>query len=135
MMQIVHDPHVAVWYIAVSMVLMFLGSWMWLVWWKLRGMRGMLTAIMLTSLSIIVGCQGALQTADLPWINDTHVAEWIILVIARTMWAPVMVSGILTVDIYLADNNEHRALTTILYLWYIKQRARRGMEHPRSYQE
>lgn len=115
MIELPHSDHAMAFFFVLSALLTFLGTWTWLTWAYIRNMRGLLMATQLTALAIITACHGIVQ-AELPAVDPAYV-----VMVSRIAWVFVGMSALLQVDLYLADHNNHRALTTRAYHWYCKQ--------------
>lgn len=96
----------------IASVMLFGASYLWMVWWQVKGIRGLALSVALTCGAIISSCFGILQA------KQAIVPDIYLLVIHRAAWWPLMLSGLLLADIYAADHNDHRSLTTRTYLWF-----------------
>lgn len=96
----------------IATLLYFGAGYLWLVWAQVKGVRGLALATALTCGAIIASCFGILQSQQ-PLIPDF----WL-LVVHRAAWWPLTLAGLLLADLYAADHNDHRSLTTKSYLWF-----------------
>ena len=85
-----------------------------------RGIRGAALLVTLACVSVIAASFSALHVRMGP-----VAAGWLVAV-ERALWWPLLFALLVLVDLYAADNNGHRAITTRLYLWWVALRERRG---------
>lgn len=90
------------------------------VWWQVRGIRGAALLTALLCAFVVAACFAGLHSHPAPWA-----LFWLAL-LERAAWGPLLLALLVLVDLYAADNNGHRAITTILYLRWERLRARRG---------
>lgn len=92
-----------------------------LYWMHTRGLRGLAMAVALACVAVLASCFAALH--GVPW--DGTAARWL-LVLERSAWGPLVLSLLVLVDLYAADSNSHRAISTMIYLRWERLRSRRG---------
>lgn len=97
------------WFVLASL-LYFAAGYIGLVWVQVGGVRGLAIMTSLACGAIICSCFGILQS------HQAIVPDVYLLAIHRTAWWPMMFSGLLLADIYAADHNDHRSLTTKVYI-------------------
>lgn len=97
------------WFILASL-LYFAGGYIGLVWMQVGGVRGLALVTAFLCGAIICSCFGILQS------HQAIVADVWLLSIHRAAWWPMMFSGLLLADLYAADHNDHRSLTTKGYI-------------------
>jgi uncharacterized membrane protein YjjB (DUF3815 family) len=96
------------WFILASL-LYFGAGYIGMVWSQVGGVRGLALATSLLCGAIICSCFGILQS------HQALVPNVWLLAIHRAAWWPLMLSGLLLADMYAADHNDHRTVTTKLY--------------------
>lgn len=101
-----------VYWFVIATLLYFGAGYLWLIWWQVGGIRGLALATALTCGGIITSCFGILQS------HQAIVDDVWLLAIHRAAWWPLLLSGLILADIYAADHNDHRSVTTKIYLWY-----------------
>jgi hypothetical protein len=85
-----------------------------------RGIRGAALLTALLCAFVVAACFAGLHSHPAPW------ALFWLAAVERAAWGPLLLALLVLVDLYAADNNGHRAITTILYLRWERLRARRG---------
>lgn len=90
------------------------------VWAHVRGVRGL-------ALLVALLCLGGVATifALLHMHQPPLTAAWLTAV-ERSLWWPMLLALLVATDLYAADHNGHRAITTMLYLRWERLRQRRG---------
>lgn len=110
---------VAYW-LALSTLAAAGASYVACVWWQVRGVRGAALATALACLFVIASCFAGLHS------HQSLIPPPVLAALERAAWWPMLLSLFVVIDIYAADHNSHRAITTILYLRWERLRSRRG---------
>lgn len=113
---------IQIYWFLIATLLYFGAGYLWQVWAQVRGVRGMALATGLTCGAIICSCFGILQS------HQALVPDAWLLAIHRAAWWPMMMSGLLLADLYAADHNDHRSLTTRIYIAYKRMAAWHSVE-------
>ena len=102
-----------VWYWAALSALAAGGAtYVLLVWWQVRGIRGLALGTAMICLTLIAASFAALHG------RQTLIPTPLLVAVERSMWWPLLLSLLVIIDFYASSSNSHRALTTILYLRY-----------------
>lgn len=104
--------------------LFFAAAYIGIVWWQVRGLRGILLMILFFALSVI--CSGNL------WLHtgNARIPTDVIVAIQRSQWVTILFATLMLADLYAAAHNDHRSLTTRSYLWF--KRASKEREHEQT---
>lgn len=112
---------VLLWYwVILASVFTFGAAYTWLVWWQVRGIRGMALGTMQSCMALIASMM-AMIAADAPLVSPLAA----VITIRIGVWVVAFAALVLS-DIYAADHNDHRSLTTITYLWWKRLAKERG---------
>lgn len=110
-----------VWYwLALSSLAAAGAAYVACVWWAVRGVRGLALTVALVCLMVISSSFAGLHS------HQSMVPDWLLAATERAVWWPLLLALAVLADLYAADHNSHRALTTILYLRWERLRSRRG---------
>lgn len=111
----------AVWfYTVVGAAFIFAATYSGIVWMQVRGLRGLLMVMLYLGIAI--------NAFTVVWFaaGSARIDTQVIVALARASLALAAVAGLGVADRYAASMNSHRALTTILYLWFIRISKERG---------
>lgn len=110
-----------VWYwLALSTLAATAAAYVACVWWQVRGIRGLALIVALLCLMVISSSFAGLHS------EQSMVPVWLLAATERAVWWPMLLAVAVLADLYAADHNSHRALTTILYLRWERLRSRKG---------
>jgi hypothetical protein len=84
------------------------------IWWQVRGLTGLMMMFLFGSLAWL-----AFTTIWL-YSPTTRINLLLVIALQRAGWAVAALSALVIADGYAASRNSHRALTTRLYLWFIR---------------
>lgn len=107
-----------IYWFLIATLLYFGAGYLWQVWWQVRGIRGLALATAMTCGGIITSCFGILQS------HQAIVSDVWLLAIHRACWWPLLLSGLVLADLYASDHNDHRSVTTKVYLYYKRMTTR-----------
>jgi cytochrome bd-type quinol oxidase subunit 2 len=113
------DMMMLVW-LALAALLWFGASFALLTWRQVRGVRGLALATAMASAALIASMTGVMHSPQVV------VPFSVLLAVQRAGWGPLTLGLLVLSDLYAADHNNHRAVTTILYLRWDRWRARKG---------
>lgn len=122
---LLHDPILAMWFF-FAICFFAMGFYALAVWFEVRGIRGLAMA----TLAICLG----LLTTLLAWIRvgDRAILSTEMITLGIRIVFPAMcLSTFVIVDLWAADMNGHRSITTILYTRWKKLAG----EHKREQRE
>lgn len=118
-------PAVILWSLLAA-IFTFAGSYAALVWSQVGGLRGL--ALVVNAFTVAIVCAGfALLLSATSAISTETVG-----VIVTTAFYPLVFSTLVLVDIYAADHNDHRSITTITYLWFKRNFSRSAERNLRN---
>jgi type II secretory pathway component PulK len=107
-------------WLAIASLAAAAGTFVFLVWWQVRGVRGAALATVYLCIFIIASAFAGLHA------SQNLIPTALLAAIERAAWWPMIFALFVLADAYAADHNSHRALTTILYLRWERLRSRRG---------
>lgn len=114
----------------VSSVFLGCAVYSGLYWTQVGGLKGFALMMVALCAAIITGTFSLFYAGDLIYIDQTILveinqvivpAQWLTLV-QRFFWIPLMVFLFVLIDIWAAENNSHRSITTKTYFWYVRLR-------------
>lgn len=108
-MRFLYDPVFWTW-IIISGVMFGLGIFALSIWFQVRGIRGMALATLALSLSLL--------TTFLAWETAgvfARVSQQLVAMGIRAVFPVLVLSVGVLIDIWAADHNDHRSVTTITY--------------------
>lgn len=111
---------IQIYWFFIATLLYFGAGYLWQVWFEVKGVRGLALSTALTCGAIIASCFGILQS------HQALVPDFWLIAIHRTAWWPLTMSGLLLADVYASDHNDHRSVTTKIYLWFKRTTARQS---------
>lgn len=121
--QLFSDPVMTMWFL-VSAGFGFLALFALRVWLDIKGIRGLAMVTLALScalLSMLLGVAHS-PTARIPWP--------LILIGLRPLFLLILLSVGVIIDLWAADHNDHRSLTTITYQWF--KRLTKEQDHRRE---
>lgn len=116
-------------YLALFAVFFFAAWYTAAIWREVGGLRGLAMLILFAGLALICSASA--------WLHgdyDALISVDVIVIILRWFWLPVALAALVMADLYAADHNDHRSLTTRSYLWFKRLGKTRG-EHARQKRE
>ena len=110
---------VVVWSL-MSAIFLFLAAWTWMLVFQLGGIRGTALATIFTCCSITTSAFGLLLS------HQTIISSLVVGAMVTAAWWPMLLAAFVLCDIYAAERNSHRSITTRLYLWYQRAKEEKG---------
>jgi hypothetical protein len=110
----------------MSAIFAFLAAYLWLIVLEVGGIRG-------TAMATIFSCLAVVTTGfALLLSHQTIISNLIVGAAVSAVWPPIILASIVLTDLYAADRNGHRALTTKLYMRYQRMKAK-DSEHGKQF--
>lgn len=102
------DPVMTMWFFVGASFFLLAGVTA-RVWWDVRGVRGIAIITLTLSCGLLASLLGIARSpeARLPWP--------LILILLRPLFTLMLLSCFVIVDLWAADHNGHRSITTIAY--------------------
>jgi hypothetical protein len=110
-------PAIYLWCLMAALFV-FGATYVGLVLRTVGGLRGVALVVLCLGLAIVTGGFAILLS------RDPRIPGEVVGIAISTAFYPVVFSSLILVDIYAADHNDHRAISTITYLWFKRATAK-----------
>lgn len=106
------DPVFVMWVLATGLF-GFLGTFALGVWIEVKGIRGIAMVALAYCLMVLCMVMSAIRAG-----HAALIPRDILTLIIRAVFPIMLLSVAVIIDLWAADHNDHRSLTTRSYLWF-----------------
>jgi hypothetical protein len=106
------DPILVMWF-GISAGFFFVGIFALAIWFQVHGVRGLALATLALCLGLLSSLLGIVRAGE-----AARIPPEITMIGIRCVFPAMFLSMAVIVDIWAADHNDHRSVTTITYQWF-----------------